>query len=117
MARPPMARPDEILPHELKPRLAAGELLVLLDVREPWEYALAHLPGTMLIPMGDLPTRLEELDPDEETIVICHHGIRSRQVVEWLKPLGFKMMKNLVGGLDAWSLQVDPSLPRYKAAV
>ena len=113
-----MPRPDEILPLELKAKMdqsaLGGEPVVLLDVREPWEYALAHLPGSTLIPMDQLPSRLEDLDPDEETVVVCHHGIRSRQVVEWLKGAGFKQLKNLVGGLDAWSLQVDASLPRYK---
>ena len=109
-----MSRPDEILPHELKTKMDQGEPVSLLDVREEWEYTLVHLPGSTLIPMADLPNRLGDLDPQEETVVICHHGIRSRQVVEWLKGAGFTRLKNLVGGLDAWSLQVDPSLPRYK---
>ncbi len=94
----------------------AGQPL-LLDVREPWEVALAsiHLDGapTQNLPMGQIPQRLGELDPAQPILCICHHGMRSAQVVAFLERAGFESVYNLAGGIDAWSAQVDPSVPRY----
>lgn len=94
----------------------AGEPL-LLDVREPWEVRLAaiRLPGsaTLNLPMGQIPQRLAELDPAQPILCICHHGVRSAQVVAFLERAGFESVYNLAGGIDAWSTQVDPSTPRY----
>jgi rhodanese-related sulfurtransferase len=103
---------SEIDPIELKHRLSKGDALLILDVREPWEIASASIAGTLNIPMGDIPSRLSELDPDRETIVMCHHGVRSAQVAMYLARNGFEHVLNLSGGIDAWS-EIDPSVPRY----
>lgn len=102
-----------IAPKELKERLERGERPLLLDVRERDEHALVHLPGSTLIPMSELPMRLTELDPDAETIVYCHHGIRSAHVIGHLEGQGFTNLTNLRGGIDAWSREVDPTVRRY----
>jgi rhodanese-related sulfurtransferase len=107
-----MAELSEITPAELKNRLASGEQPFILDVREPWEVAAASIPTALNIPMGDIPSRLTELDPDRETIVMCHHGVRSAQVAIYLVRNGFEQEINLAGGIDAWS-DVDPTIPRY----
>jgi len=104
---------DEISPGELKTRLERGDRLVIVDVREPEEIAIAAFPSAKHIPMGDVPSRLSELDPDTETVVVCHHGIRSAQVAAYLARMGFEHVLNLIGGIDEWSETVDPSVPRY----
>jgi len=86
---------------------------ILLDVREPWEVATAHIPGCVEIPMRDIPARSEELDDDAQIVCICHHGARSAQVAMFLESRGFTKLYNLQGGIDAWSRDVDPSVPRY----
>ena len=107
-----MPRLSEIDPIELKRRLSKGDKPFILDVREPWEIATASIAGTLNIPMGDIPSRLAELDRDRETIVMCHHGVRSAQVAMYLARSGFEHVLNLAGGIDAWS-EIDPSVPRY----
>ncbi len=102
----------EIDPIELKRRIGKGDEPLILDVREPWEITAASISGTVNIPMGDIPSRLAELDPDRETIVMCHHGVRSAQVAMYLARSGFEHVLNLAGGIDAWS-EIDPSVPRY----
>ncbi|MDE1182952.1 rhodanese-like domain-containing protein [Paraburkholderia sp.] len=87
---------------------------VLLDVREPWEVQTAHIAGSVSIPMRDIPARSEELDDDATIVCVCHHGARSASVAMFLETQrGFKNMINLQGGIDAWSRQVDPSVPTY----
>lgn len=86
---------------------------VLLDVREPWEYELCHLPASQHLPMGSVPSRLQELDPDAAMVVLCHHGVRSMQVALYLERSGFSSVHNLAGGIHAWSEVIDPTLPRY----
>ena len=90
---------------------------LLLDVREPWEFALASITidglETRQMPMASVPARLEELDPAQPVVCICHHGARSAQVAAFLERAGFETVYNLYGGVDAWSVQVDPALPRY----
>ncbi len=103
-----------ITPHELKARLDKGDKLVLLDVREPWEHSLAKIEGSILIPLGTLPQALNKLDRQAEIIAYCHHGMRSADATSFLLQQGFTNVKNLVGGIDAWSVQVDPSVPRYR---
>jgi rhodanese-related sulfurtransferase len=103
---------ESITPDELKRRLDAGERPELLDVREPWEYELARIEGSKLLPMGELPERVSELDPEAETVVICHHGSRSAYVTQALQRSGFSRVINLEGGLDAYST-VEPTVPRY----
>ncbi len=103
-----------ITPKELKERLDKGERLVLLDVREEWEHSLARIDGSVLIPLGTLPQSLDKLDKDAEIIAYCHHGMRSADATQFLLQQGFPKVKNLTGGIDAWSVQVDPSVPRYR---
>jgi rhodanese-related sulfurtransferase len=103
----------QLAPTELKARLAAGDKLQLLDVREEWEFQTAHIEGSLLIPMGRVASRIAELDSTAETVVICHHGGRSMQVAGLLEQLGFPNVINLAGGVDAWARSVDPSMPVY----
>ena len=102
-----------ISPKELKSSLDKGDKLVLLDVREEWEYSLAKLDGSILITLGTLPQSLARLNRDSEIIAICHHGMRSADATNFLIQQGFQNVKNLVGGIDAWSAQVDGTVPRY----
>ena len=86
----------------------------LIDVREPWEFETARIEGSELMPMGDVPGRAhQELDPDERLVVLCHHGMRSMNVTVWLRNQGFVQAQSLRGGIDAWSSEVDPEVPRY----
>jgi len=102
-------------PEQLKQRLdnAAEAAPVLLDVREPWEFELCHIDKSMLMPMASVPARLDELDPEAETVVICHHGGRSMQVVMFLEQRGFSNVINLAGGVAGWAALIDPSMPQY----
>ena len=108
-----MAEIGELEPAELKGRLDRGDSVIVLDVREPEEIRLAAFPNAVHIPMGEIPSRLAELDPDAEWVVVCHHGIRSAQVAMYLARNGFERVSNLSGGIDEWSLTVDPATPRY----
>jgi len=108
-----MSRIGEIEPRELKRKIDRGDDILILDVREPEEIAIARFPGALNLPMGDVPSRVAELDPDRETIVVCHHGIRSAQAAEYLASNGFERVSNLIGGIDGWSATVDPAIPRY----
>jgi rhodanese-related sulfurtransferase len=106
----------EISTQELNRLLAAGEekSCILLDVREPWEHAKARIEGSILMPMGDIPSRAhQELDPESHIIAICHHGVRSMSVTAWLREQGFEQVQSLRGGIDAWSSEIDASIPRY----
>ncbi len=91
----------------------ATEKPLLLDVREPWEYQIVHLEGSRLVPMRQIPQAEDTLDPDQEIIVICHHGIRSRQVALYLENKGFSNVVNLRGGVDAWARNTDMSMQTY----
>ena len=103
---------DEISPLILKKRLESGEPLVLLDVREPYEFQIVHLDA-QLIPLRELANRVKELDASKETVVYCHTGMRSLRAVEYLKSSGFKNVKNLTGGIEEWARTVDPTMTRY----
>ena len=96
-------------------RLAVGEPTWLLDVRQPWEHATASLPGSHLIPLPDLPSHLDEVVPPEGALVVvyCHHGVRSLSAAAFLESLGRQNVASLAGGIDAWSLRIDPTVPRY----
>jgi rhodanese-related sulfurtransferase len=86
----------------------------LIDVREPWEFATASIPGSLAMPMGDVPARAhQELDPEEHLVVLCHMGMRSMNVTVWLRNQGFEQVQSLRGGIDAWSVEVDPTIARY----
>jgi adenylyltransferase/sulfurtransferase len=103
----------EISPTEFVARRDAGDDLLLLDVREPHELAIASVPGAVHIPMGQVPERLAELDPKREIVVLCRSGGRSLQVARFLESRGYGSVANLTGGTLAWSRDVDPSLPTY----
>ena len=108
-----MSRADyEIRPEDLRQKIESQEPFVLLDVRRPDEVAIAALPMATHIPIEEIEERVEELDPGAETVVYCHHGVRSAAAVEWLRQLGFPAV-NLRGGIDAWAAVVDPGLRRY----
>jgi len=92
---------------------AGRERPVLLDVREPWEYEKARIAGAQLVPMREVPNRLDEIDQDKEVVAICHHGGRSAQGAVFLEKAGYTRVHNLVGGVDAWSRTVDPAVPIY----
>jgi rhodanese-related sulfurtransferase len=101
-------------PGEVAQLLAAdGEPPVLLDVREPWELAICRIEGSMSVPMGQIPAAVSRLDPNRETVVICHHGIRSYQVARYLEQQGFTRLINLDGGVAAWARDQDPAMPVY----
>jgi adenylyltransferase/sulfurtransferase len=102
-----------ITPTKLKERLERNEPIVLVDVREPSEYHIARIEGAELLPLSRINEWAEMLHRDEEIVVMCHHGIRSAQVCAYLIEQGFTELSNLAGGIDAWSLEVDPTVPRY----
>ncbi|MBM3344888.1 MAG: sulfurtransferase [Betaproteobacteria bacterium] len=86
---------------------------LLLDVREPWEFQLCHLEGSVHVPMAAIPLRKDELDPAQETVVICHHGARSFQAASYLERNGFDNLYNLESGIDGWARTVDPAMAKY----
>jgi len=95
-------------------RIPRGDRLLLVDVREPWEYDLCKIPGAKLIPLGSIPANLNTLlDVDDEVICYCHHGMRSLDAVVWLRQQGVENAKSMAGGIDRWSTEIDPSVPRY----
>lgn len=106
----------EVSNGELRDLLASGrsESDVLLDVREPWEFEEARIEGSVLMPMTEIHSRaLQELNPEARIIAICHHGVRSMSIAAWLREQGFERAQSLRGGIDAWSAEIDPSIPRY----
>jgi adenylyltransferase/sulfurtransferase len=111
----PAELPLEVDCQTVKSRLDRGDDFLLLDCREPGEHATAHIPQARLLPMQELPGRLDELAPyrDKEIVVHCHHGGRSLRVTHWLREQGFSRVQSLAGGIDQWSLAIDPSVPRY----
>ncbi|MGH8594224.1 MAG: rhodanese-like domain-containing protein [Gammaproteobacteria bacterium] len=103
-----------LAPAELREQLSTSEgSSLLLDVREDWEYQICHIEGSRNCPVSQVPTLLAELDPDTPTVVICHHGVRSQHVAEFLERSGFSKVCNLEGGIDAWAREIDPQMPTY----
>jgi len=104
----------EISPSQTKALQQKGDLFTLLDVREPWEFEASHLEGTKHIPMGDIPARAhQELDPDQHIVVMCHHGVRSLSVTNWLRQQGYEKVQSMRGGIDGWARTVDPKISLY----
>ena len=99
---------------ELKERLEKGSNdFVVIDVREPWEIAVCALPVAVSIPMRAIPARYPELSKDTELVLMCHHGVRSQHVAQFLESVGFDKLSNLVGGINAWAIQIDPAMAKY----
>lgn len=106
----------EITPAEARNRLAEGRKAVLVDVREPAEYALSRIEGSLLIPMQSVPgemQKLEGLADEGDLLILCHHGVRSLQVAAWLQARGIENAVSITGGIDRWSQEIDPTVPRY----
>jgi rhodanese-related sulfurtransferase len=111
-----IALPLEITPQEVQRRLQAGEKLKLIDVREPGEFQVSRIEGAELVPMRSVPAELSRLDAeadDAPLIVFCHHGVRSLNVVHWLREQGVEACQSMAGGIDRWSLEIDLAVPRY----
>lgn len=102
-----------ISPRDLAEKIKNGEQINLIDVREPVEFEIARIEGAHLLPLSRYREWIDALEPDEETIVMCHHGVRSAQVCAYLTQNGFERVFNLEGGIDSWSLEVDETVPRY----
>lgn len=107
-----------MLDYEISPAEAAALLQEkqarIIDVREPWEFAVARIEGSLAMPMGEVPGRShQELDPEVRLLIVCHHGVRSMNVAVWLRGQGFEQAQSVRGGIDAWSLEVDPAVGRY----
>ncbi len=106
--------PLEVSSAELKSRLDGGEAITLIDCREPFEHEIVRLPGARLLPMATIPAHAAELATREEPVVVyCHHGMRSAQTAAWLRANGVPTAQSLAGGVEAWAVEIDPSLPRY----
>jgi rhodanese-related sulfurtransferase len=103
----------EITPAAVKARLDSGEKLVLIDVREPWEHQLCRIEGATLIPLGTLAASLQTLPDVDELVCYCHHGMRSLDAAAWLRFQGIENAKSLAGGIERWSVEIDPNVPRY----
>lgn len=111
-----MELPLEISPEETKRRLAAGETVELIDVREPFEHDIARIEPSELIPMNTVPQRLQELETKADRallVIVCHHGVRSLNVANWLRRQGVDNCVSMSGGIDRWSMVIDPGIPRY----
>ncbi|HEU0142524.1 MAG TPA: rhodanese-like domain-containing protein [Bryobacteraceae bacterium] len=109
--------PLETTPAEVQSRMRSGERIQLIDVREPAEHQVARIEDAQLIPMGDVPSRLQAIEQaadDATTVVVfCHHGVRSLHVANWLRGQGVENVQSMQGGIDRWSLEIDPGIPRY----
>lgn len=106
----------EVTPQDVQKQLGEGRPLAIIDVREPDEFALTRIEGSELVPMGTVPgqlQRLEGLADEQSLMLICHHGVRSLQVVSWLRARGVENCFSVAGGIDRWSREVDASVPRY----
>jgi rhodanese-related sulfurtransferase len=104
----------EISAGQVKALQKSGAGFLLLDVREPWEFETARIEGAKNLPMGDIPSRAnQELDPEAHIVVVCHHGVRSLTVTNWLRQQGFEKAQSMRGGVDGWARTVDPKVPLY----
>jgi rhodanese-related sulfurtransferase len=104
---------SDIDPSALAQRIERDDAPIIIDVREPWEYDLANIANSVLIPLSTLPSASNRLDHAAEYVVLCHHGMRSEMAANWMRSQGFTRVLNLTGGIDAWSVVVDPAVARY----
>ncbi len=110
---PPQPVYKQVTAPELAALMAGHSPPQLIDVREPWEWELTRIQGSRWLPMGEVPARMDEIDRTHPAVVICHHGMRSLQVVAFLQRAGYSNLHNLAGGIDAWARQVDPAVAVY----
>jgi rhodanese-related sulfurtransferase len=103
----------EVAPGEVKDKLARGEKFVFVDVREKWEYDTTHIEGSVLIPLREIPANLPRLEAADEVVLFCHHGMRSLDAAAWLRSQGVTGARSMAGGIDRWSAEIDPNVPRY----
>lgn len=103
----------EIAPREVKELLGRDERVLFVDVREQWEYDTAHIEGSVLIPLGAIPANLARLESADELVLFCHHGMRSLDAAAWLRSQGVEAARSMTGGIERWSAEIDPSVPRY----
>jgi adenylyltransferase/sulfurtransferase len=103
----------EVAPGDVKDMLARGEKLFLVDVREKWEYDTTHIEGSVLIPLREIPANLARLEAASELVLFCHHGMRSLDAAAWLRSQGVVGARSMAGGIDRWSAEIDPNVPRY----
>jgi rhodanese-related sulfurtransferase len=103
----------EITPREVKQLLAGDNTVLFVDVREQWEYDTAHIEGSVLIPLREIPGNLQRIENAEEVVIFCHHGMRSLDAAAWLRSQGVEDARSMAGGIDRWSAEIDPAIPRY----
>ena len=103
----------EIQPQEVKQRLERGEKFMLVDVRNDWEHEICRIEGAELMPLSDLTTHLPKMEAAEDVVLYCHHGRRSLDAVAWLRGQGVAQARSMAGGIERWSLEIDPKVPRY----
>jgi len=103
----------QIEPREVKQRIDRGEKFLFVDVREPWEHQATRIEGAKLIPLGQIPNSLQEIESAEDVILFCHHGMRSLDAAAWLRAQGVSGARSMNGGIDRWSVEIDSKVPRY----
>lgn len=103
----------EVAPREVKELLSRGGKVLLVDVREQWEYDAARIEGAVLIPLGEIPSNLACLERAEQIVLFCHHGMRSLDAAAWLRSQGVQGARSMTGGIERWSREIDPTVPRY----
>jgi rhodanese-related sulfurtransferase len=103
----------EITPREVSERIERGDKFLLVDVREKWEYEVAHIEGSVLVPLRELPMCLEQLSAAGDVVCMCHHGVRSMDAAAWLRSKDVAGARSMAGGIDRWTVEVDPLVPRY----
>lgn len=103
----------EVTPREVKESLARGEKILLVDVREPWEFETCRIEGAILISMRDIPSNLTQFEQADDVVLYCHHGMRSLDAAAWLRSQGVEGARTMAGGIERWAVEVDPRVPRY----
>jgi rhodanese-related sulfurtransferase len=103
----------EVTPREVSERLKRADKFLFVDVREKWEYEAAHIEGSLLVPLADVPSHFEQLRAAGDVVCICHHGVRSMDAAAWLHSKGVEGARSMAGGIDRWTTEVDPLVPRY----
>jgi rhodanese-related sulfurtransferase len=103
----------EIAPREVQELLARDDQVLFVDVREQWEYDTAHIQGSVLIPLREIPGNLARIENAQEVVIFCHHGMRSLDAAAWLRSQGVEGARSMAGGIDRWSVEIDPAVPRY----